>query len=205
MYVPSQGFRHAATLLLTSSARAIPGGASPETTCRVLERLAHDLVALADDARAPAAAADWLIAEFNVTIDRLHQSFDRDEAKSAGAVILARVATRTLDAASRDLFLIYTPEDRLPVAAPLAVELAKRRVSVAFAEFEVANGQEFEAAVARGLTDHLGGVVLWTNAFDRRQWPPPAENHRIRILHKPELPSAAADLAAWVKRLTPHV
>ncbi len=29
----------------------------------------------------------------------------------------------------RDLFLIYVPEDRLPIAAPLAVELTKRRVS----------------------------------------------------------------------------
>ena len=65
----------------------------------LLERLAHELVALADDTRAPAAAAEWLIAEFNATIDRLHQSFDREGAKSAGAAILARVASRTLDGA----------------------------------------------------------------------------------------------------------
>ena len=43
-----------------------------------LERLAHELVALADDTRAPAEASDWLIAELNTTIDRLPQSFDRE-------------------------------------------------------------------------------------------------------------------------------
>jgi hypothetical protein len=204
MFVPSQGFRHAAALLLTNSARGIPDDASPEMTRMLLERLAHELVALADDTRAPSGAADWLIAEFNATIDRLHQRFDCHAAKSAGAAILSRVASRTMDGASRDLFLIYIPEDRLPVAAPLAVELTKRRVSVAFAEFEVATGEEFAAAVARGLASHRGGVILRTRAFDRYQWPLPAENHRIRIVHDSELPSEAEDLAGWVKRLKLH-
>ena len=44
---------------------------------------------------------------------------------------------------TRDLFLIYVPEDRLPLAAPLAIELTKRRVSVAFAGYEVATAAEF--------------------------------------------------------------
>ena len=144
MFIPSQGFRHAATLLLTNGARGIPAGAAPETIRAALERLAHDLVALADDTRAPAEASDWLIAELNTTIDRLPQSFDRADAKSAGAAVLARVASRTPGIEPRDLFLIYVPEDRLPVAAPLAVELTKRRVSVAFADFEVATAQQFD-------------------------------------------------------------
>ena len=78
MFVPPQGFRHAATLLLTNSARAIPVDASAESIRGALERLAHDLVALADDTRAPAEASAWLIAELNTTIDRLPQSFDRE-------------------------------------------------------------------------------------------------------------------------------
>ena len=62
-----------------------------------LERLAHDLVALADDTRAPAEMSVWLIAEFNTTIDRLPQSFDRERREVGGAAILARVGSRTPD------------------------------------------------------------------------------------------------------------
>jgi hypothetical protein len=198
MFIPSHGFRHAATLLLTSGARDIPAGAAPAAIRAALERLAYDLVALADDTRAPAEASDWLIAELNTTIDRLPQSFDRADAKSAGAAVLARVASRTPGIEPRDLFLIYVPEDRLPVAAPLAVELTKRRVSVAFADFEVATAQQFTEAVARGLAHHRVGVVLCTRAFERMQSQPASSaNDRIRILRHPENPSAVSELAAW--------
>jgi hypothetical protein len=206
MFIPSQGFRHAATLLLTNSARGIPAGASQESVRAALERLAHDLVALADDTRAPAEASDWLIAELNTTIDRIPQSFDREDAKSAGTSVLARVASRTPIIEPRDLFLVYVPEDRLPVAAPLAVELTKRRVSVAFADFEVATAQEFTETVALGLAHHRGGVVLCTRAFERMQSQPAASaNDRVRILRHPESPSAVSDLVAWVSQLKPNI
>jgi hypothetical protein len=202
MFIPSQGFRHAATLLLTNSAGRIPAGASPESIRAALERLAHDLVALADDTRAPAEASDWLIAELHTTIDLLPQSFDREDAKSAGTSVLARVASRTPGIEPRDLFLVYVAQDRLPVAAPLAVELTKRRVSVAFADFEVATAQQFTAIVAHGLAHHRGGVVLCTRAFERMQsQPATSANDRIRILRHAEGPSAVSDLVAWVSQL----
>ena len=202
MFIPSQGFRHAATLLLTNSARGIPAGASPESIRAALERLAHDLVALADDTRAPAEASDWLIAELHTTIDRLPQSFDREDAKSAGASVLARVASRTPAIEPRDLFLVYVAQDRLPVAAPLAVELTKRRVSVAFADFEVETAQQFTAIVAHGLAHHRGGVVLCTRAFERMQsLPATSDNDRIRILRHPDSPSALSELVAWANQL----
>jgi hypothetical protein len=206
MFIPSQGLRHAATLLLTNSARGIPAGASPESIRAALERLAHNLVSLADDTRAPAEASDWLIAEFHTTIDRLPQSFDRQDAKLEGASVLARVASRTPGIEPRDLFLVYVPEDRLPVAAPLAVELTKRRVSVAFADFEVATAQQFTAIVAHGLTHHRCGVVLCTRAFERMQLlPATSANDRIRILRHADAPTAVSELVAWVSQLKPNV
>jgi hypothetical protein len=201
MFIPPQGFRHAVSLLLTNSARAIPADASPETTRVAIERLAHELVALAGDTRASADACAWLIAELGTTIDRLPQSFDRVAAKTAGTAALAQVASRTPEIDSRDLFLIYVPEDRLPVAAPLAVELTKRRVSVAFAGYEVATAQQLSAALANGLAHHRGGVVLFTQAFERAEWPPlPSAHNRLQIVRRPD-PSLVADLAEWVKRL----
>jgi len=202
MFIPSQGFRHAATLLLTNSARAIPVDAPPEATRAALERLAHELVALADDMRTSAEASDWLIAELTTTIEQLPQSFDRAAAKAAGAAVLARVAARTPENEHRDLFLIYVPEDRLPIAAPLAIELSKRRVSVAFADYEVATAEQFSAALAHGLAHHRGGVVLFTKAFARAEWPhlPPVSD-RLQILRQPYVPSLAAELSEWVQRL----
>ena len=202
MRIPPQGFRHAATLLMTQSARALSADASTVATITGLERLARELVELTVDMRAPADAADWLIAEFNTTIDHLPQSFDRASAKAAGAAILARMTMRAADADGRDLFLIYVPEDRLPVAAPLAVELTKRRMSVAFAEYEVATALEFVGAVAHGLAVHRRGAVLWTTAFDRAGWELPAETDRLRILREPKVHSAVATLIAWVHRPT---
>jgi hypothetical protein len=201
MFVPSQGFRHAATLLLSNGARAIPADAPPETTHVLLERLAHELLLLADDMRVTAAAAEWLAAELNATIDRLPQSLDRDAAKSAGAAILARMATHARQIAAHDLFLIYAPHDRLPLAAPLAVELAKRRVSVAFAGYEVATADEFIAAMTHGLAHHRGGLVLWTSAFERGQHTAPPENDRVRILRQNDLLSIVPDLVEWARAL----
>ena len=201
MFIPAQGFRHAATLLLTNGVRAIPADASPETTRAALNRLANELVALADDTRAPAEASAWLIAEMNAVIDRLPQSFDREAAKADSAALVVRVASRAPRIEPRDLFVIYVPEDRLPLAAPLAVELTKRRVSVAFAEYEVASGEQLTAAVAHGLAHHRGGVVLRTQAFDRGQWPSLPVNDRVRIVRDPADPSTVIDLASWASRL----
>jgi hypothetical protein len=204
--VPPPGFRHAATLLLTNGSRGISADASSRTTHEALERLAHELVALADDTRAPAEVSDWLIAAFAATIDRLPQAFDRDAAKSAGAAVLAHVAARTPTIEPRDLFLIYLPEDRLPLAAPLAIELTKRRVSVVFADYEVETAQQFAEAIAHGLARHRGGVVLWTPAFERAGWRPvPLASDRIRVLQHPEHPSTVFDLERWANSLKASV
>ncbi len=200
MITPAQGFRHAATLLMTNSARAFPSDASPETVRAGLARLAQELVLLADDMRAPADTAAWLIAELNTTIDRLPHSFDRDAAKAEAAAVLARVASRAPHIDPRDLFLLYVPEDRLPVAAPLAVELTKRRVSVAFAEYEVGTAEQFTAALIHGLAHHQAGVILQTKAFDRGQWPPAEPNDRIKIVRGLDAPEVVPDLVAWANR-----
>jgi hypothetical protein len=201
MFVPSQGFRHAATLLLTNSARAISPAASSEATREALERLARELVSLAGDMRVTAEASEWLVAEFNAAIDRLPQSIDRDAAKSAGAAILARMATEPRPIGASDLFLIYAPQDRLALAGPLAVELAKRRVSVAFAGYEVETADEFSAAIAHGLAHHRGGVVLWTSVFERAHFATPPEHDRLRVKRLTDLPSAISGLVEWVRIL----
>ncbi len=200
MFVPSQGFRHAVVLLLTNHACAIPPDAASETIRSALERLAHELVALANDMRAPADSAGWLIAELNATIDRLPQSFDRQGAKSAGAAVLAH-ASRTPGIEPRDLFFVYVPEDRLPVAAPLAVELTKRRVSVAFAHYEVATSEQLAGAIANGLAHHRGGVVLSTRNFEQALWEPPTTSDRILVLRHHESPTTVSDLVAWANKL----
>jgi hypothetical protein len=116
------------------------------------------------------------------------------------------VAARTPAIEPRDLFLIYVPEDRLPVAAPLAVELTKRRVSVAFADYEVATAQQFEMAIAHGLVRHLGGIMLWTGAFERAGWQPdPPVSDRLRILRRSADPSDVSDLAQWARKLRASV
>ena len=198
MFIPPQGFRHAVTLLLTSRARAISGDASPDAVHLALERLAYDLVALADDTRAQAESTAWLTDEFNRTVDRLPQTFDRAGAKAAGASVLASIASHSPIAKSRDLFLIYVPEDRLPIAAPIAIELTKRRVSVAFSDYEVASVEQFSAAVAKGLAHHRVGAVLATAAFDRARYPlSSTANDRVRVLRSDELARAVEYLAEW--------
>lgn len=193
---PPQGFRHAATLLIAKRARAMPIDAPAETIRSTLERLALELVALAGDMRSPTGAAEWLRGEFDSTIDRLPQQFDRAGAKGGGAAIFARL-TRAAETEARDLFLIYVPEDRLPVAAPLAIELTKRRVSVAFADYEVATASEFAAAMSRGAAVHRRGAILRTAAFDRTGWELPAETDHLRIIRDADH-SAADVLAEWI-------
>ena len=194
---PPQGFRHAATLLVNKSARAIAVDASAAMVRAAVDRLAVDLAALAADMHTPEGAAEFLIAEFNSTVDRLPQQFDRADAKGAAAAIFARLP-HTTERASRDLFLIHVPEDRLPIAAPLAIELTKRRVSVAFADYEVATASELAAAVEKGLTGHRRGVVLLTAAFRRTGWDLPVESDRLRIIRDADQSSADV-LAAWIR------
>jgi hypothetical protein len=202
MFIPSQGLRHAATLLLINGVRTIPTGSSPESICSALGRLADEMTALADDMRAPAAAAHWLIAEFHATIDRLPCSFDRQRAKMAAASVIARVGSRTADTEPRDVFLIYAPEDRLPLAAPLAVALMKRRVSVAFAEYEAATPAQFGAALELGMLRHLGGVILWADMFEGAQPEPRAlPCGRLRILRRLDGDPNVPELMAWVVKL----
>jgi hypothetical protein len=202
MSLPPQGFRHAATLLLTNGVRAIPADAAPDAIGVALERLAHELVALTDDMRAHRSAREWLINEFNITIDRLPHAFDRDRSKSTASAILASGPSRTPDIDMRDLFLVYVPEDRLSVAAPLAIELIKRRVSVAFADYEVATAQQLAEAIAHGLDRHRGGAVLWTKGFERTHGQPymPLID-RVRILSHAESNSTITDLTRWANEL----
>jgi hypothetical protein len=113
------------------------------------------------------------------------------------------VAARHPVVESRDLFLVYVPEDRLPVAAPLGVELTKRRVSVAL-DYEVATGPQLSAALEHGLEHHRGGVVLRTGAFERIEWGfGVQESDRLRVISTCDAAVAAADLANWMRRLHP--
>ena len=202
MWLPPQGFRHAATLLLSARVRAIPHDASPASLADVLARLADDLVALSDDTHVSSDAAIWLLQEYGRTIDRLPQRFDVVAAKAHAALVLARVGSRAQEIERRDLFLVYVPEDRLPIAAPLAIELTKRRISVAFAGYEVATPEQLAAAIDHGLAHHAAGVLLWTRACDRAQLSPPSQaNHRFRILNNAEIPSALGSLADWITDL----
>ncbi len=86
MSLPPQGFRHAATLLLTNSVRAIPADTPSAAISVALERLAHELVALTSDMRAHGLAREWLINEFNIAIDRLPHVLDRDRIKSRASL-----------------------------------------------------------------------------------------------------------------------
>ena len=201
MPVPPQGFRHAAALLITQGARAISADASPADAHRAIERLARSLVALADDMRVNADAIDWLAAELDSAVDRLPHSFDRHAVKSACAAILDDVKAHARPIDRSDLFVVYAPEDRLPVAAPLAVELAKRRVSVAVAGYEVASRDEFAAALAHGLAHHRGGIVLWTRNLERSADQALLESDRVRVIRQFDRVSTVAALVDWTKTL----
>jgi hypothetical protein len=179
MFLPPQGFRHAVVLLLTNGIRRN----------QPARELAEELVALADDMKARAEAAAWVAAEYERLIG---SRFPEPE-------LLRRIGQRRAETAPRDLFLIYVPEDRLSVAGPLAVELAKRRIGVAFSEYEVASSDELEAAVERGLARNRAGALLVTPEFDRKPWRREPDHPRLLILRDVSHPGAIADqLAAWL-------
>jgi len=146
--IPPQGFRHAVDLLLKNRLRAPLVDA---------DALARELVALGDDMKAPPAFAAWVIEEYERVLQR------------PAPPLLARLGGNFPPQVQRcDLFLVYVPEDRLPIAAPLAVELTKRGTRVAFSGFEVESHDELASAVARGLAVHAAGAMLPTPDFLRR-------------------------------------
>jgi hypothetical protein len=111
------------------------------------------------------------------------------------------VAARSADVESRDLFLVYVPEDRLPVAALLGVELVKRRVSVALG-YEVATREQLSAALEHGLEHHRAGVILHTRGFERMDWRlavPPSD--RLRVIQGGDPAATAEELANWMRQL----
>ena len=181
MWIPPHGFRHAVDLLLRNGLRA--SKTPPE--------LAEDLVALADDMKAPPAAAAWVAAEFERLVGRDFQ---------AGKTF-NRIGEGRADAEPRDLFLIYVPEDRLSIAGPLAVELAKRRVNVAFSEYEAATREELDAALKRGLATNLAGALLATPEFERKRWHDEPDHPRLLILRNiAHPPTVAQQLVAWLSQ-----
>lgn len=204
MWIPPQGFRHAATLLLTNRLRGIPPQASATAATETLRRLAAELVSLCDDTRVPPEAREWVIEEYDRIVDRVTVPCDRERVKAEARIVLASIGAQSQDIEPRDLFLVYVAEDRMPVAAPLAIELTKRRLSVAFSDFEVAAGSDLTAVIARGLAHHRAGALVWTPHFTRACGDLPLqERDRFRILRGPLLPAGPADvdeLASWVRR-----
>ena len=210
--MPSQGFRHAATLLLSNSLRMLPHDASPALVAEVLTRIARDLVALADDTRASVEVRDWTINEYTGALDRVRQTFshrvDADfarllEATRGRAVeILADIGKRSsADIEPRDLFVMYVPEDRLPVAAPLAIELTKRRFTVAFSEYEIATMEQMAERLDSGVSRHRAGILLVTPEFLRKGWRIPPETDRFQIVKPVSAVAAANELAVWLRSL----
>ena len=198
--IPSQGFRHAAALLLSTSVRRIAVDASPDTIAEALVTLARELVALAEDTHAAGDVRDWLLAEYVRTLEALPLTFDLDAVRQNGVRILDRVGVDTRPIDRRDLFLIYAPEDRLPIAAPLAVELTKRRVTVAFSEYELATPGQAASLLEHGLLHHRAGAVLVTVAFEKSQLLSQLiETERLRLIRNPASPSTLKDLVDWVK------
>jgi hypothetical protein len=212
MFTPPHGFCHAATLLLTNSIRSLPHDGSPALVAEVLGRLARDLVALAEDTRAPAEAVEWTMEEYRKMLNRASQTFSHrgdadfahlfDMAQTRGAEILEAIGKHTVrEREARDLFLMYVPEDRLPVAAPIAIELTKRRFSVAFSEYEVATSDQMCEGIQYGLSRHRAGVLLATREVACKGWTLPMETDRFRVL-RPAMPVATAnDLAVWLATL----
>jgi hypothetical protein len=153
--------------------------------------------------KAPPAAAEWFKAEY-----------ERLLGPGAAGDLLDRIGRdRALNMERRDLFLIYVPEDRLPIAGPLAIELTKRRVRVAFSEYEVASRDQLLAAAERGLAHHRAGALLVTSEFERKPWSTEVlevlslrlgkDAARLFLLHDLERPTAVAErLLAWL-RLSP--
>ena len=211
--MPSQGYRHAATLLLTNSLRKLPHDGAPTLVAEVLEQIARDLVALADDTRSSAEVRDWTISEYTGALDRIVRQMcshraDADFARLLDATrgraveILAGIGTHpSAGIEPRDLFVMYVPEDRLPVAAPLAIELTKRRFTVAFSEYEIATMDQLSERFDAGVSRHRAGILLVTPQFLRKGWPPPPETDRFRMVKPANVAAAADELAAWLRTL----
>jgi hypothetical protein len=202
LQIPKQGLRHAATLLIRQRCQAIAADASSEDVGDALAQLARDLVGLAGDMHAQPESHEWLFAEYAGTIDRLPHAFDRDATGKRVREILEGIAARKPNTEPRDLFLVFVPEDRLSIAAPLAIDLVKRRLSVAFSEYEVSTAREFESAIENGLTHHRAGAVLWTRALERANWHVHLpETDRLRVIRDCHHPDIGRELAAWAQRL----
>jgi hypothetical protein len=208
--MPSQGYRHAATLLLSNSLRMLPHDGSPALVAEVLAQIARDLVALADDTRASADVRDWTINEYTGALDRVRQTFshrvDADfsrllEATQGRAVeILAGIGKHSpADIEPRDLFVMYVPEDRLPVAAPLAIELTKRGFAVAFSEYEFASAEHMTERLESGVRRHRAGILLVTAEFLRKGWQIPPETDRFRVVKPVGAVASANELAGWLR------
>jgi hypothetical protein len=179
MYIPPQGFRHAVDLLLKNGIRA----------SKTPRQLAEDAAALAGDMKAPPEAAEWVAAEFERLLGR----------DVPVREIVARIGKNRAEQAPRDCFLIYVPEDRLSIAGPLAVELTKRRVSVAFSEYEVASRHDLDGAVERGLAHNRAGALLATPDFERKPWRYEPDHPRLLILRNTAHPRAVAEqLVTWL-------
>jgi hypothetical protein len=210
--VPTHGYRHQATLLLTNSLRLLPADASPPLVTEALLQLARDLAALADDTRAPATEVEWSTSAYSAMVDRGAMTFSHrsdgdfprvfDSAKARGVDILRSLwPDRTSDTTPRDLFVMYLPEDRLPLAAPLAIELTKRRFTVAFSDYEIDSPEEMAACMERGLKIHKAGVLLLTPAVERSHWPVSFRTDRFRLVRPDSLQFLADDLARWLTSL----
>jgi hypothetical protein len=96
---------------------------------------------------------------------------------------------------------MYVPEDRLPIAAPIAIELTKRRFSVAFSEYEVATSDQMYEGIQHGLSRHRAGVLLATREVARKGWRLPEETKRFRVLRPVFAVATANDLAVWLATL----
>jgi hypothetical protein len=176
--IPPQGFRHAVDLLLKNGSRS--GGLDTD-------RVARDLLALSDDMKARPEFAEWTMAEFERVL------------RTPAPAILRGVGQTHRVTELRDLFIVYVPEDRLPMAAPLAVELAKRGLQVGFSEFEVESQEQLERAMTDGLFTSRVGVLFITPDFLRRGLRAPAEHDRLKVIGQMTSAIRPAEvIARWV-------
>lgn len=210
--MPSQGFRHAATLLLSNRLRMLPHDGSPALVAEVLTQIARDLVALTADTRASADVRDWVIHEYTGALERVLQAFSHrgdadfplliEAARGRAMDILAGIGTHApADMEPRDLFVMYVPEDRLPVAAPLAIELTKRRFTVAFSEYEIATIEQMTERLDSGVSRHRAGILLVTSEFLRKGWRIPPETNRFLVVKPVSAVAAANELSAWLREV----
>jgi hypothetical protein len=179
--IPPQGFRHAVDLLLKNRLRTLSVDA---------EALARELVALGDDMKAPPAFAGWVIKEYERVLQR-----------PAPPLLAELGGNFAAQQARRDLFLVYVPEDRLPIAAPLAVELTKRGTSVAFSGFEVESHEQLASAVDRGLAVHGAGAMLPTADFLRRGLRTLSDGRLLVLDPAASSPTQAEALIRWLSEL----